>query len=154
MLGTFLDAFERAAAAAVWDLDETATEDILDLLAAHSMLEYHEDAQRYRLHHLLRDFACQRVTTNEWNEASLANAQYFLDVLHTADDLYLDGGESSTRGLAMFDRERWNIEAGQSWAAMSPRPAKPGRPYWRTVIRRLVLIALACDNLHATASSG
>jgi len=38
-------------------------------------------------------------------------------VLAAANDLYLKGGEHMPSGLALFDRERCNIETGQAWAA-------------------------------------
>ena len=118
MLFAFQETFDGPAAAAVWKAEETLTEDMLDLLTQYSMLEWNDNAHRYRLHDLMRDFACQRVRADEWNEASQRHAQYYLGVLRSADDLYLDGGESLMRGLALFDLERGNIEAGQSWTAV------------------------------------
>jgi tetratricopeptide (TPR) repeat protein len=118
MLCIFQESFDETAAAAVWKAEETSTEDTLDLLTQYSMLEWNDNAHRYRLPDLMRDFACQRVRADEWNEAALCHAQHYLGVLRSADDLYLDGGESLMRGLALFDLERGNIEAGQSWAAV------------------------------------
>jgi tetratricopeptide (TPR) repeat protein len=102
----------------VWKVEEESSEDMLDLLSEHSMVQWNEKAGRYQLHDLMRDFACQRVTAEEWNEAGLSHAQCYLDLLRNADDLYLDGGESSKLGLALVDLERGNIDAGQSWTAM------------------------------------
>ena len=45
------------------------------------------------------------------------HAAYYLEVLRTADALYLEGGENVVKGLALFDLERANIEAGFSWSA-------------------------------------
>ena len=38
-------------------------------------------------------------------------------MLRLANDLYLKGGDDVTRGLALFDLERGNMDAGQGWAA-------------------------------------
>ncbi len=117
MLFVFRENFDAAAAAAIWNIEETAAEDALDILTQYAMLEWNDNAHRYHLHGFMHDFACQRVRPDEWNEASLRHAQNYLEVLRRADDLYLDGGESAARGLALFDLERGNIEAGQSWSS-------------------------------------
>ena len=44
-------------------------------------------------------------------------AQHYLEVLRSANDLYEKGGDSLMSGLALFDLERGNIEAGRAWAA-------------------------------------
>src|SRR6266849_166420 len=81
------------------------------------MLEWNDATKRYRLHDLMRDFARQRLTANESDAAALRHATYYGTVLASADDLYLEGGDSFMRGLALFDLERGNIQAGQAWAA-------------------------------------
>jgi tetratricopeptide (TPR) repeat protein len=48
---------------------------------------------------------------------ALRHAQHFGQVLGHANDLYQKGGDSLLAGLALFDRERVNIVAGQAWAA-------------------------------------
>jgi tetratricopeptide (TPR) repeat protein len=80
-------------------------------------VEWDGQASRYYLRDMMSDFARQQMSESESYEASLQHSQHYLNVLHQADDLYLDGGESLTRGLALLDVERENIEAGQSWAA-------------------------------------
>ena len=133
MLGIFQETFDEPAAVAVWNAEKTLSEETLDLLTQYSMLEWNDNSHRYRLPDLMRDFACQRVRAEEWNESSLRHAQYYLGILRNADDLYLDGGESLMRGLALFDLEHRNIEAGQSWAAghalSDPEAAKLSNSY-------------------------
>jgi tetratricopeptide (TPR) repeat protein len=152
MLGTFVGTFDRPAAAAVWNADETSAEDTLDLLAACSLLEWSEHTQRYRMHDLLRDFACLRLKSEEWNEAALGHAQYYRDLLHSSDDLYLDGGDSLARGLAMFDLEQGNIEAGQSWAAShahgNPRAAALANDYPKAAAHCLALRQHPRERIH------
>ena len=50
-------------------------------------------------------------------EAQSRHAQYYWDMLRQANEFYQQGGESITHGLSLFDLERPNIEAGQTWAA-------------------------------------
>lgn len=116
MLGVFPETFDGLAVAAVWSAEKGAAEDTLGVLTQYSMLEWNEKTRRYRLHDLMRDFARQKLAAEERYEASLRHAQYYLEVLRNADDLYQKGGDSLMSGLALFDLERANIEAGQAWA--------------------------------------
>jgi hypothetical protein len=52
-----------------------------------------------------------------FNAAKRRHAEHYQSILATANDLYLQGGEKINRGLALFDAERMNIEAGQAWAS-------------------------------------
>jgi tetratricopeptide (TPR) repeat protein len=116
MLGVFPETFDGAAAAAVWSAEKSSAEDTLGLLTQYSMLEWNEKTRRYRLHDLMRDFARQKLVAEERHEASLRHAQHYVEVLRNAKDLYKQGGDSLMSGLALFDLERGNIEAGQAWA--------------------------------------
>ena len=50
-------------------------------------------------------------------EAYLRHAQHYMQVLSVVEQLYLQGGEALLQGLALFEREQGNVEAGQAWAA-------------------------------------
>jgi tetratricopeptide (TPR) repeat protein len=114
-LAVFPDDFDYPAAAAVWECEpENAQEALGDLLKA-SLLSWGE--QRYRLHDLLRLFAESRLPPEERSTAERLHARHFLKVLREANTLYQEGGEALARGLALFDREWENIQAGQAWAA-------------------------------------
>jgi tetratricopeptide (TPR) repeat protein len=117
MLGVFPDSFDTRAAAAVWEADNDATQGTLSDLVRFSMLDWDEAVRRYRLHDLMRDFARRKLSEAERDAAALSHARHCADVLGAADDLYLKGGESILLGLALFDLELGNIEAGQAWAA-------------------------------------
>jgi tetratricopeptide (TPR) repeat protein len=86
-------------------------------LLRYSMVEYDPETQRYRLHDLARDAARQRLEGDERDRAERRHAAHYAQALSAADDLYLKGGERVLAGLRLFDQERANIEAGQSWAA-------------------------------------
>jgi len=50
-------------------------------------------------------------------DAYLRHAQYYMRILQSANELYVQGGEAISKGRALFDQEKLNIEAGQSWSA-------------------------------------
>jgi tetratricopeptide (TPR) repeat protein len=116
MLGVFPETFDGAAAAAVWSVEKNSAEDRLGVLTQYSMLEWNEKTRRYRLHDLMRDFARQKLADKKRYEASLRHADHYVEVLRDANNLYKKGGDSLMSGLALFDLEWGNIEAGQAWA--------------------------------------
>ena len=147
-LAVFPDSFDRAAAAAVWELESDKAHDALSELVKLSMLEYAphpaplpdgeresldgespspsgrgdrgegEPRGRYRLHDLARLYAASLLRASERDaaHASQRHAAHYVTVLRAADELYEQGGEAIQRGLALFDLEQKNIEAGQAWA--------------------------------------
>ncbi len=134
MLAVFPDSFDAAAAAAVWQLEPDPAQDTLSELVKYSLLEYTAlpspddirtvvrrgaggEAGRYRLHDLARLFAGARLEGDERDIAQQHHAEHFKNVLSAADDLYLEGGDNVLRGMALFDLEWTNIQAGQAWAA-------------------------------------
>jgi len=72
---------------------------------------------RYSLHDLVRLFASARLSDDERAAGQLHHAEHYKNALAAADDLYLQGNEFIAQGLALFDREWSNIQAGQEWAA-------------------------------------
>lgn len=117
MLAVFPDTFDAAAVAAVWQMEADAAKDTLSRLLQHSMLEWNDSTKRYHLHDLMRDFGSGRLNADERGIAALRHAKHYLGVLHSAAELYGEGGEALMRGLALFDLERGNLQAGQSWVA-------------------------------------
>jgi tetratricopeptide (TPR) repeat protein len=113
-LAVFPGTFDAAAEEAVC-ADEGHAQ--LSDLVRRSLAEYDEKASRYRLHDLARLFAAARLSDAERDEAHQRHAAHYKNVLSAADALYLKGGDSLMRGLALFDLEWTNIQAGQAWAA-------------------------------------
>jgi tetratricopeptide (TPR) repeat protein len=87
---------------------------------------------RYRLHGLTRLFTTVRLAKcdkdctaaarlvkcdEDCAAAHLRHAAHYKDVLATCDHFYLQGNDTLSQGLALFDREWPNIRAGQAWAA-------------------------------------
>jgi tetratricopeptide (TPR) repeat protein len=114
-LAVFPGGFDRRAATAVWGCDREHAEEILGELVRHSMLAWEGD--RYRLHDLLRLFADSKLEAEEMEDVARRHARHFLDVLRETSALYVQGGFVLQRGLALFDLEWENIQAGQSWSA-------------------------------------
>ena len=142
-LAVFPDSFDRAAAAAVWAMeDEDSTQDALSELVRYSLLDFSphpsplpsggrenlpspsgrgargegELPGRYRLHDLAHLFAHSRLSNDERDAAQKRHAMHYQTVLRSTNELYLRGGDSIRPGLALFDREWPNIQAGQAWA--------------------------------------
>ncbi|MEW6718577.1 MAG: NB-ARC domain-containing protein [Chloroflexota bacterium] len=121
-LAVFPTSFDRAAAAAVWDLDAPAAHDLLSCLCRYSLLDFLPSPKsgrgtggergRYSLHDLLRDFALTCLNKEEKETANEKHAGHYSGVLALADDLYLKGGENILAGLALFDREAEHIKIG------------------------------------------
>ncbi len=116
LLAVFPGDFDHLGAAAVWDCSPDEAKDSLSALRRASILEWNESTGRYRLHDLARDFAESRLQRAR-AEAEKRHAEHYKRVLAAANVMYLEGGDDTLRGLALFDRERANIEAGQAWAA-------------------------------------
>jgi tetratricopeptide (TPR) repeat protein len=100
--------------------EETVCEDLdhkhLSELLRRNLVRYNADTQRYSLHDLARLFADSRMTDDERPATRMRHATHYLTVLGECSDLYLKGGDVIKSGLALFDVERRNIEAGQEWA--------------------------------------
>ena len=88
-------------------------------LVRHSLVFYDEGTKRYRLHDLARLFAKTKLSAEERADGQKRFAMHYRDVLATTNELYMEGGESLLRGLALFDREWSNIQAGHAWLAQT-----------------------------------
>jgi tetratricopeptide (TPR) repeat protein len=119
-LAVFPDTFDTAAAAAVWGVNADAAQDTLGELLRYSLVDWREETGRHRLHDLARLFASAHLAAAEREALHRRHATHYLHVLSEADDLYLQSGEATRRGLALFDSEWRNIQAGQAWAAGQP----------------------------------
>jgi tetratricopeptide (TPR) repeat protein len=100
--------------------EETVCEDPdhkhLSELLRRNLVRYNADTQRYSLHDLARLFADSRMSDAERRATRMRHAVHYLTVLGECNALYLKGGDAIKSGLALFDVERRNIEAGQEWA--------------------------------------
>src|ERR1043166_3652006 len=115
-LSVFPDTFDAPAAAAVWQTDADAAQDALGDLLNFSMLAYAPAPAPSRPPAPPRLFADSRLSDEERNAARMRHAEHYLRVLAECDDRYLQGGAAIKDGLARFDAERRNVEAGQEWA--------------------------------------
>jgi len=118
-LAVFAGDFTSEAVAHVWEVDEDTACDGLDELLARSLLLFAAadgPAPRFCLHDLIREIATERLG-GDADAAALRHATYYKNLLAHCDDLYLAGSDTVLEGLALFDRERAEIAAGQLWAA-------------------------------------
>ena len=74
-----------------------------------------EGEGRYHLHDLVRLFALS--LQDEDKDLNLRHATYYQELLWKAEDLLLQGKDSTHRGLQLFDLEWTNIQRGQNWTA-------------------------------------
>jgi tetratricopeptide (TPR) repeat protein len=88
----------------------------LSELLRRNLVRYNEETQRYSLHDLARLFADSRMSDDEGRATRMRHAEYYMTVLGECNAFYLRGGDAIKSGLALFDVERRNIEAGQEWA--------------------------------------
>src|SRR4051794_29749916 len=65
------------------------------------------------------------------------HARHYAKIAQQADQLYLTGGAATQQGLALFDQERSQIDAGWAWAMR----------YRGAAARLLVLYAIATTHV-------
>jgi tetratricopeptide (TPR) repeat protein len=116
-LAVFPDTFASYSAAAVWEVEVDQAQYMLGELMATSLVEWNETSGRYRLHDLARLFADSKLSAEERTVGQKRFAKHYRDVLAAANELYLKGGASLLNGLALFDLEWGNIQAGHTWVA-------------------------------------
>jgi tetratricopeptide (TPR) repeat protein len=107
--GWFRSLFRSKSAtptATAQSLDET-----LSLLCRRSLLDYDAASERYDLHDLARAFALARLPDER--PARLRHARYYTQVAYNADLAFVQGRQ--LQGLALFDQERRQIDAGWKW---------------------------------------
>ncbi|MCI0690833.1 alpha/beta fold hydrolase [candidate division KSB1 bacterium] len=116
LLSVFPDTFDQAAGAAVWEMEVEPAQKTLSVLVKYSLVEWQPATRRYRLHDLARLFAAKWCTEAERAAGQQRHAEHYATALRSANKLYEQGGEAIQRGLALFDLEWGNIQAGQAWA--------------------------------------
>jgi len=115
-LAVFPGSFDPRAAAAIWECTDTAAKTVLSDLLAYSLVEFNAESKRYRLHDLVHDFADSKLGAYERAAFERRHAGHYRSVLAEAEGLYLKGDGSQLHGLALYDVESANINAGQRWA--------------------------------------
>ncbi|HCB01476.1 MAG TPA: hypothetical protein DEP19_03750, partial [Anaerolineae bacterium] len=115
-LGVFPAPFDSIAVAAMWEIEDVKNaEEVLSLLMRYSLIDFNEASARYELHDLLGEFARSKMKGGEEEEAYIQHAKHYMQVMETADELYLQGGENILLGLRLFDVEWENIRSAHAW---------------------------------------
>ena len=115
-LSTFPDAFDRAAAAAVWGLGDLVADERIGQFIRFALLGWSPQTERYSLHDLVREFCVQHIDPAHAEVARQRHAVHFEHVLGEAEQLYFGHSDAQRRGIALVSRERPNIAAGIHWA--------------------------------------
>ncbi len=111
--------FDRTAGVAViGDAGAHTGAPLLDDLVMFNLLDYDAATERFRWHDLLQQFANKQLPDAERAAAQRRHAGYYADVIGTANQMFLQGGDALRAGLALYDLEATHIHAGQTWAAM------------------------------------
>jgi hypothetical protein len=120
MLTVFPASFDRAGAAAVWEVAEREARDTLSELLTRSLVLYDLDTGRYRLHDLMRlvaknafgyggAAADQAADAQRLSQAADRHLAYYRKILNKAGNLFLQGGEALGQFQQLFDQEYENI---------------------------------------------
>ena len=112
-LGVFPAPFLDVSGEAVGELEGEQLED----LVGRSLVLYDTKEKRFRLHDLFRELARGGLSEAAEYAAAKRHAEHFLRVATVSNDRFVQGKEGVLEGLRVFDRERVQIEAGQTWAA-------------------------------------
>jgi hypothetical protein len=114
-LSVFPTSFDAPAALAVVAVAADAGE-TLERLRRNSLLEWDAALERYNLQDLVRVFGAAQLDAAD--AAWLRHARHYAQVARQAGvELYPQGGAQMLAGLALFDRERAQIDAGRAWAS-------------------------------------
>ncbi len=130
VLSVFPAPFDRAAAAAVWEVEEAEARDRLGELAVRNLLLYDGEGWVYRLHDLMRPVARDvfadggagrdaEAEEERLGRAALRHAGHYLALGDQAQALYLQGGEHVLEGLRRFDGAWPHLQA--AFARMQAR---------------------------------
>ncbi|MDD4448586.1 MAG: tetratricopeptide repeat protein, partial [Methanothrix sp.] len=119
-LSVFPEDFDREAAIAILKMSPDASEEALSDLVRWSLVDFDSipdsEVGRYKLHDLAHLFAESLLEGDELAYVQQKHANYYLNVLSKADNLYQKSGTDIIAGLKLFDLEWANIKVGQAWA--------------------------------------
>jgi tetratricopeptide (TPR) repeat protein len=123
LLSVFPADFDRAGAAAVWEMGPSPAEEALGELVKWILVDFltlaSGEGGRYRLHDLARVFAYSRLGADAREPAQQRHAKHYQVLLWKANELFLLGDDSLSDGLILFDTDWANIQKGQEWAKIN-----------------------------------
>ena len=123
LLSVFPADFDLAGAAAVWEMEPAPAEEALGELMKWSLVDFlpteSGEGGRYRMHDLASVFANSRLGADACELAQQRHAKHYQELLWKANELFLQGGDSLSNGLILFDTDWMNIQAGQKWAEIN-----------------------------------
>jgi tetratricopeptide (TPR) repeat protein len=121
-LSVFTSSFDLAAAESVILDTQSTISDTLNLLVRRSLVDYDNATMHYSLNELVRAFALSQLQDPKPSRKrtyQLRHARYYQQVAsHAEFELYLAGKQ--LEGLALFDRERQQIDGSWQWVMQQP----------------------------------
>ena len=114
LLAGILDAGEAAE-----DVCEDSNQRYLFDLERQSLVlsaDISDNTKRYRLQHLGRLFANERLEDDERYVAVKRHAEHYQKLVSKASEMYRQGGDRLRQALKLFDKETDNVRAGRLWA--------------------------------------
>lgn len=122
MLGIFSGSWDADAVRTVWKLPIAETRESLQVLVNRCFVEWNGNAQRYRLHDLVRVFLVNKLDREEQQKARDSHAiHYGVSFAAYSKSIQRIGIKPV---LSWFDTERHNIVQGHRWCA-SVNPYHP-----------------------------
>ena len=137
-----------------WEVEPDQAKYMLGELMAASLVEWNETSDRYRLHDLARLFADAKLSSEERAVSQMRFAMHYRNMLAAARDRYMEGGASLLRGLALFDLEWGNIQAGHAWVAAQANVADTDLAQLGMTTLMPAYMYLLCGSTHASGFAG
>jgi hypothetical protein len=153
LLAVFPGTFAVPAAAAVWELEADPASEALGKLVRSSLVEWEEKDERYRLHDLARSFADRQLAKTEREAARSRHAEYFLELLWGAADLYLKEVNRSAGPCGFSMPSGAMFRPGSPGPRIALRRTKPPRES-ATITRMQECISYTCGSIHGNRSVG
>jgi tetratricopeptide (TPR) repeat protein len=126
-LAVFGGGFEARWAAAAWGVDDETAEDRIDALCKISLLDWDAEAEWFRLHDLVCEYAAAGLGEAARAAAERRHGGFFLAELGAADDLYRRGGAAVAEALGRFERLWAEAQAAFGRARARPDDAEAQR---------------------------
>jgi tetratricopeptide (TPR) repeat protein len=118
MVGWFRSLFSGNPQIKISDL--RSIDELLEEVSLASLVEYDTVSERYELHDLVQAFALARLEEQgDQRPARMRHALYYVVIANHANYRLYDRG-MPREGLALFDRERRQIDAGWQWVREQP----------------------------------
>ena len=159
LLSVFHSSFDRAAAAAVWGVNDELARTHLGVLLRHSMLEWEQESGRYRLNALLRNFADQQLDEPSRASACRRYAEHYVSVAEAAEPHLTSARRGRGNFMTTLETELKHFQALAQWADLDVAHCElalrlSGTLFWFWNLRGMFAAGLALADKALSAASG